>query len=76
MAGSVREDKMWAGAWLLLGIPAMTAGFVQGRRHDDDATMVGTVLVTVLIIYVTLPILRSKGNVQTQDKDRASAAGG
>lgn len=60
MALSVREDKIWSYGWLLFGLPAMIAGFVQGYRHDNLGTMTGTIIVAVIVIVTNIPILRSK----------------
>lgn len=58
MAVTSREEKIWASAWVGLGIPAMAAGFIQGYRHHDDGTMFGTAAVVVVILAINLPILR------------------
>lgn len=60
MAISAREERLWSWGWLLVGIPAMIAGCIQGHRHDDHGLMVGTVIVTVIIIVTNVPVLRSR----------------
>jgi hypothetical protein len=58
MASTQREERRWALAWIVVGIPAMAAGCIQGYRHGDDGLMVGTAIVSALILGINLPILR------------------
>lgn len=60
MAISDREDKLWSWGWLLGGTSAMIAGFIQGYRHDDSGLMVGTIIVTLIILVTNVPVLRSR----------------
>ena len=58
MAPSEHEDKLWAAGWLAIGIPAMVIGWIVGYCHDDAGTMVGTTLVTIVIIATNVPVLK------------------
>ena len=43
---------------ILIGLPTMIAGFTLGYRHDDLATMIGTIVVAVIILMVNIPALK------------------
>lgn len=57
-----QEDRYWSIGCMLIGIPAMLAGFILAYHHDDSSMMIAVTVVLLLILITCIPVLRRSRN--------------